>query len=180
MGFIILLGPKHTGKTTTAKALARLLALPFYDLDQLVEERTGLSPRQLYTAGPERFRREEAAALEALLGDFPPGAAAAGGGITDNGEALALLRRAEKAGAGHHLVCLELAASAAWERIAARGELPPFLQAEDPAASREKHRALHERRAEDCRSWTALRVSVEGKTPDGLAEEIRTILAKAP
>jgi shikimate kinase len=176
MGFIILTGPKHSGKTSAGKELARLMGLPFIDLDLLIAEQTGKSPRELYTQGAEFFRRAETAALKTALsplrGPAAPegrysGILAAGGGIIDNPAALELLEPHRKT-----TVYLDIPADSAWERIS-RGELPPFLQGENP---QEQHRILHTRRAEGYRAFAALNVGAEGKTPDCIAKEIRILL----
>ena len=189
---VILIGPKHSGKTSVGRELARLLVVPFFDLDALIEERTGKSVRALYTAGPELFRREEEAALRVLLAggengsDVPPavcgvspagglttdGVLAAGGGLTDNPGAMALL------GEGHLTVYLDVSAEAAWQRITSAGELPPFLKADTMEASMEKHRVLHQRRAEACRKSARVCISAEGKGPEELAEELRGMMKR--
>jgi shikimate kinase len=175
---IIIVGPKHSGKTCAGKALARLWeevrppgTAVFIDLDELVEEREGKSPRLLYREGPEVFRRAEAAALRALL-ESPPGEsgkaeitiAAMGGGLADNREALELLRNSRTA-----LVYIEVSVETAWERIKAAadrtGELPPFLNTGNP---RETHRLLHQRRARVYRELAALTVMARN-TPEETA-----------
>ncbi|GHV87780.1 hypothetical protein AGMMS50267_01400 [Spirochaetia bacterium] len=97
---IILVGPKHAGKTSVGRVLAALLGGRFTDLDEYVELLSGKSPRSLYKEGAEVFRRVEAEALGALLGlitdqmpngDKVPAVIAAGGGLVDNRDALALL-----------------------------------------------------------------------------------------
>jgi shikimate kinase len=202
---IIIVGPKHSGKTCAGKALARLweedgapapeggkaagpedkkpAAAVFVDLDQLVEERNGKSPRLLYREGPEVFRRAEAEALRALLeenhpeqrpaGDPEEGVAggrgriiaAAGGGLADNREALEILRKNPQALA----VYIEVPAETAWERIRTAaektGELPPFLNTENP---RETHRRLHERRGEIYRELAEITITA-GNTPEETA-----------
>jgi shikimate kinase len=168
--------------------LARLLALPFFDLDALIEERTGQSVRSLYSAGPELFRQAEEAALEALLslpeggtsqseGDtgvsVKGGILATGGGIIDNPGALALLQEGNiHGGSGPTIVYLDVSAQTAWRRITSAGELPPFLRAETMEASMEKHRVLHQRRSDACREIARFCVSVGEKQPGELAGEI--------
>jgi shikimate kinase len=71
---------------------------------------------------------------------------------------------------------LDLSAETAWERIVRAGELPPFLRAESPGASREKHRDLHRRRGVIYRKSAALTVAAEGKSPGDIAGEIREML----
>ncbi|MDR1143425.1 MAG: shikimate kinase [Spirochaetaceae bacterium] len=174
MAFVVLIGPKHSGKTTTGRELALRRGLPFFDLDLLVEERTGQSPRALYGLGPELFRAEETKALAALLAGNPDpgvtGILAAGGGIIDNPGAMALL-----AGGGHITAYLEVSAETAWQRITGGSrnpELPPFLRAESPDASRQKHRLLHETRSAAYRAAAKIIISAEGKTPAETADEL--------
>ncbi|MDR1575295.1 MAG: shikimate kinase [Treponema sp.] len=167
---IFLAGPKHSGKTSAGKALAALCSGRFIDLDELVAERSGESPRSLYTEGPAVFRKAEAAALAALIGsETIPGAriVAAGGGLIDNPDAIALLENTKTA----LCVYLDVSAETAWERIsgAAGGELPPFLKTGNP---RETHRALHERRAAAYRQFARLTIEAERKSPEEIAREI--------
>jgi shikimate kinase len=185
---ILIVGPKHSGKTSAGKALARLWggeggvigggALPgaaiFIDLDEVVEARAGKSPRLLYREGPEIFRRAEEEALRSLLEDprrgegcagGPVTIVAAGGGLADNREALELVKRDRLA----LMVYLDVPAETAWERIRAAadktGELPPFLNTENP---RETHRRLHERRGAVYRELAALSLRA-GATPEETA-----------
>ena len=102
---VLITGPKHSGKTGAGKALAEILRSRFVDLDDLIRDRTGKSPRELYREGPDRFRAAEAGALASLLSGAaagsgtadetvsgqPPLVIAAGGGLIDNARAVALL-----------------------------------------------------------------------------------------
>jgi shikimate kinase len=181
---IVIVGPKHSGKTSAGKALARLYsagrdgAAKFIDLDELVERRTGKSPRALYREGPELFRGAEAEALGALLaggeGGPPAGAViAAGGGLADNRRALEILNGSPAA----VTVYIDVPAETAWERIRAAagktGELPPFLDTEDP---RETHRLLHERRGRLYRELANITVEA-GDSPEETAAKILGRLA---
>ena len=183
MQIIVLAGPKHCGKTAAARALAGLVNIPCIDLDAEIERRTGTTVRQLYAEGPDTFRTAEAAALNAVLegegGAVPPIAAdtgslpcaviAAGGGLIDNGAAMAALTGKPAI----LLVFLELDAATAWQRIAqnaaATGSLPPFLQTGNP---QETHRLLHERRNAAYKKAAHLTIPAAGKTPEQIAHEI--------
>jgi shikimate kinase len=170
---IFLTGPKHSGKTSAGRALSAVCSGGFIDLDELIAERTGKSPRALFREGPAVFRQAEAGALAALV-ESPPAApyiVAAGGGIIDNSDALALL---EKTGTLLP-VYLHISADTAWKRISAAGELPPFLNTENP---RETHRALHERRAAAYRKLARLIIEAEGKSPETIAREILQQMAR--
>jgi shikimate kinase len=174
---VILTGPKHSGKTTTGKALASLFSCDFIDIDELISQRTGKSPRQLFNEGQAVFQKAEAEALAALVGSgggadsgAKPRVIAAGGGIIDNSEALSILKKS-----GAVMVYLDISAETAWDRIAAAGELPPFLKTENP---RETHRALHERRAAAYLQIADIVIETEGKPPQERAAEIHTRLFK--
>jgi shikimate kinase len=176
---ILLVGPKHSGKTSAGKALASLCSGGFIDLDELAAQQTGKSPRTLYIEGPAVFRKAEAKALAALgaaplaaplAADAESGAdtirvIAAGGGIVDNPEAIALLEKTGRA----LPVYLSVSADTAWERISRAGELPPFLQTGNP---RQTHRALHERRGAAYRKLAPIVIEAEGKNPETIAGEI--------
>lgn len=75
---MILLGLSHAGKTTVGQLLAERLGCPFYDTDEVIRIRTGLTPRQLCRqAGVSALHAAEAAALReccslhACCGDAP-------------------------------------------------------------------------------------------------------------
>jgi len=164
---IILTGPKHSGKTTAGRALALVCSCEFVDLDELVRERTGKSARQLFIEGQAVFQKAEAEAMAALAGsDGGEGrrVIAAGGGIIDNAEAVALLKKTDA-----KIVYLDISAESAWNRIAVREELPLFLQTENP---KETHRALHERRGAAYLQLADIVIDAEGKTPEEIAGEI--------
>ncbi|MDR2741460.1 MAG: shikimate kinase [Treponema sp.] len=186
---IILLGPKHSGKTSTGRELAKLLGGPFIDLDELIEAQTGKSPRALFKESPGVFQAAELRALESLFvlraveglaegaDSGVPQVIATGGGIIDNAGARRLLLAED----GGFLVNLEVSAETAWERVSLEavrsGELPPFLDAENP---REIHHLLHERRAAAYREIARLTVSGEGRTPGEAGQEIFKALGFFP
>ncbi|MDR2070062.1 MAG: shikimate kinase [Treponema sp.] len=188
---IIILGPKHSGKTSAGRELAKLLGGPFTDLDELIEAQTGKSPRALFKESPATFQTAELQALASLSSlhstkefggtadcgctagqDSTPGVIAAGGGIIDNAGARQFLLT-EK---GLFLVNLEVAAETAWERIsltAQGGDLPPFLNTQTP---RETHHLLHERRAAAYREIAHLTIPGGSKTPEETGQEIYNAL----
>jgi shikimate kinase len=166
---IVLTGPKHAGKTSAGKALAGLGGSRFIDLDALVESRTGKTPRELFREGPHVFRKAEVESLEAVLVEHAPDEGdivlAAGGGLIDNHRAVGLLKKNGRA----FVAYLSITAATAWRRIAAAGELPPFLNTENPE---ETHRVLHERRGEGYRKMAEIIVDCENKSPEEIAREI--------
>ena len=161
---VFLIGPKHSGKTSAGKALALLCARIFIDLDVLVTQRTGKTPRELYNQGPEIFRKEEADALAALVkSGRKERVIALGGGVIDNPRAISMLEDDAM------LVYLDISADSAWRRIVNSGDLPPFLKTENP---KETHCALHERRAAAYRRIARIIIEAERKTCEEIANEI--------
>jgi shikimate kinase len=185
---ILITGPKHSGKTAAGAFLAELLGAEFVDLDEAVERQTGKSPRSLFKEGPGVFREAEARALAGILSAASPGSAgsgrrggaarvvAAGGGLADNAGAVELLGR--HSGSDLAIVCLEVPADTAWERIRGAaeesGEWPAFLNGENP---RETNAALHKRRGAAYRKLASLIVNGEGKSPEAIGREIALRLA---
>lgn len=97
---IILLGLKHSGKSTLGREVGRALNLVFFDTDDIIIKMTGLSPRTLYKEnGKDAFIKAEAAAcrhIKTLLPSTTQKSAGAliatGGGVCDNSEALLILK----------------------------------------------------------------------------------------
>jgi shikimate kinase len=170
MRLIVLVGPKHSGKTSAGKDLALLLSGSFVDLDDYITQRSGKSPRALYIEGPEVFKKAEAGALAVL---FEPEMAkpslplviASGGGLIDNPDALSFLEKNTAVTS----VFLDISAQTAWERIKRDGELPPFLKTKNPEKT---HRSLHKRRAAAYRQFASLVIKADGKNPHEIAREI--------
>ncbi|MDR3304252.1 MAG: shikimate kinase [Treponema sp.] len=176
MPLIMLTGPKHAGKSSVGRALAALYHAQFVDLDELVAEQSGKSPRELYTEGPSVFQQAETVALASLLAaQHHDGlrVAAAGGGLIDNAEAWALATDAATA-RRVIIVSLDVSSQTAWERIRAEPSLPPFLNTATPAAT---HRALHERRAAAYRRGAQLTVAAEERSAPAIAQAIAAAIA---
>jgi shikimate kinase / 3-dehydroquinate synthase len=84
MGHIFLYGPPGTGKSTLGKALAQSLALPFVDLDRVVESTAGMSIAQIMAIqGEPAFRDMESTALRESVGYASSAASPAGDRVTE-------------------------------------------------------------------------------------------------
>ena len=76
----VLIGLPGTGKSTTGRRLAKILAVPFADTDDLVEKAQGRDVRRIFAeSGEDAFRAIEAETVEAALLEFD-GILALGGG----------------------------------------------------------------------------------------------------
>jgi len=194
---IFLTGPKHSGKTSAGKTLAQIYLFEFIDLDEIIFQQTGKTPRQLFLESQAVFQKAETDALNLILdsggtdlgnvdscgadsgcivsngaesGDIRR-VIAAGGGIIDNIEAVDTLKKIDAI-----IVYLDISAAAAWNRIinSNGGELPPFLKTDDPKKSGEEiHRELHDRRAAGYSRISNIIIKTDGKTPEEIAAEIQ-------
>ena len=64
---VVLVGYMAAGKSTTARLLAQSWSIPSLDLDEVMEQNTGLSPADwIRTKGEVAFRKAEAAVLRDL------------------------------------------------------------------------------------------------------------------
>jgi shikimate kinase len=77
---LILVGPPGSGKSTVGRAVAQRLAVPFRDLDDVLEAAHGLEAGELVVElGREGFQRAEVEVLEVVLAEHD-GVLALGGG----------------------------------------------------------------------------------------------------
>jgi len=131
MQHIILIGFKHTGKSSIGKRLAERLGLSFQELDSIVEDiderANGIrrKPREIMRAeGEPYFRKLEAEALKTAITEPVATVIAAGGGtpmIPENRELI-----------GRHLVVLIQATKGVmYERIMVHGKPAFFPEGED-------------------------------------------------
>lgn len=136
MPSLVLIGLPGCGKSTVGRSLARRLALPFADSDQLIEQRIGCSIREFFEReGEARFRDIEQEVL-AGLGDSAPRVLATGGG--------AVLRPAnrESLRAAGKVIYLRATPEDLWRRLR-HDTHRPLLQVSDPQG---RLRQLHAER----------------------------------
>jgi shikimate kinase len=124
---VVLVGLPGAGKSATGRRLAKILAVPFADSDDLVERATGRTVAELFAgSGEAAFRAAEEAAITAALGEFS-GVLALGGGALTTPTTRTALR-----GSGVPVVLLRAALATLGARVGT-GQTRPLL-AEDPPA----------------------------------------------
>jgi len=107
---VVLIGFRGTGKTAAGHLLARLLGVPFYDTDALVEEEAGARVHEIFAdIGEEGFRKVEKEVIASLPAG--PGVFATGGGAVLSPENVEHLRR------GRTVVLLQADAATIEKRI---------------------------------------------------------------
>ncbi|MCB2180333.1 3-dehydroquinate synthase [bacterium] len=121
MTHIFLYGPSGSGKSTVGYTLAKMLALPFIDLDREIEKNAGQSiPQIMSTKGEHAFRNAETRALEkAIQGN--EAVIALGGGALLREENRSL---AEKCG---HIILLDTNISTLAARLERDNHQRPLL-----------------------------------------------------
>ncbi len=133
---IVFVGVPGAGKTTVGKRVAQQLNLPFFDSDQVIEQRSGKSVSDIFLQdGEPIFRAQEASVIAELLqqGDC---VVSLGGGALANDSTRALVKSA-------NCVWLETGLAQAVERVGmnrnrplllgnVRGQLADLMSAREP------------------------------------------------
>jgi shikimate kinase len=133
---IVITGFMGAGKTTVARALARLLDCAALDLDDLITEREGRTPQQLIDEDGEAvFRQAETRTLAFALEECDARVIATGGGAWTIGRNRALAQVHECLS-----VWLDAPFDLCWQRIGGMDDARPF------ARDREKTRRLYDER----------------------------------
>ncbi len=174
-GRIILLGMKHTGKSTLGKLLAKKLLYPFYDTDAVILQLSGKSPRELHEAGGAALLSQWETTSCRYLADLDNGdksVIATGGGIADNAEALKICE-----GIG---LCVyvdtpfDILFARITESANRDGSFPPFLRGADP---RSQFLEIFERRSRVYAEHADVHIQAGTKTPLEVAQEITDYIA---
>lgn len=122
---IILFGFMGTGKTVIGKALAEMMAMEFVDMDDLIEQREGITISEIFeTKGEPYFRRVESKVAEDVS-RCSNLVVAAGGGVVLDCQNIKVL---ESTGTG---VCLSSSAEVIYDRVKNQTHRP-LLAVDDP------------------------------------------------
>ena len=168
---VLLVGFMGAGKTSVGRELARLLNWSFYDLDALIEGRTGRTVPALFAEqGESGFRKLEVQALRELLETLEdePAVVALGGGAFAQ-EAVRQIIRDHSASVVH----LDVGFDEALRRCADAPGHRPLLSDHAQATLLYEQRLPFYRTAE-------LQVPTEGKAPAAIAQRIAVILELSP
>jgi shikimate kinase len=157
MSRLLLIGFMGAGKSSVGALVARDFAVPFIDLDAVIEEREGQSIPEIFAEGGEAaFRQAERAALLGLA-EQPDAVVACGGGVITSEANRATLRELGT------VVYLAVDADDVLVRVGETGDRP--LLEGDPGEAVE--RLLRERQA--------LYVSSADATVDTSGKDVRVV-----
>lgn len=123
---IFLVGPMGAGKSTVGKALARALQCDFFDLDEIIVQKAGMSIPKMFERGEPYFRDFEHQCLAAtLLQPYThPVVIAGGGGVAGREDNRQLIR--------HHSFCIYLKAPVEVQFARVNGDTNrPMLKSDD-------------------------------------------------
>lgn len=162
--FIALVGLRGAGKSVVGPLLARILSLPFVEMDDLIMEASGLTLDQLFELHGERYyRRLERETLDRLLADGKPVVVATAGGVVNEPSTWrALLRHAT-------VVWLQASPEEHWSRVVAQGDRRPMD--DHPDAMEELRGILRAR--EPIYAHAHIAVDTDRAAPDAIADRIR-------
>jgi XRE family aerobic/anaerobic benzoate catabolism transcriptional regulator len=167
---VALVGLRGAGKSSVGRELARLLEVPFVELDQRVEDAAGLSLAELFDLhGPEAFRRLESEALERVLAEGERLVLATGGSLVTHAGTFERLRSTCRT------VWLRAEPEEHFQRVLGQGDRRPMHRR--PAAMDELRAILAARQPLYARAELSL--STSGKAPAALAREVLDGLALA-
>jgi shikimate kinase len=164
---IVLMGMKHTGKSTLGRLLAERIGLPFFDTDAVIAERSGKSARELFdSGGAELMMKYETDACRALAGGTAS-VIATGGGLADNREACEVLAK------NGLIVFIDTPFDILFGRIqeSARkdGRYPKFLQGDDP---RGLFQEIFHRRTAIYAKIADIRIETGARMPPEIVQDI--------
>jgi shikimate kinase len=126
---LVLVGMMGVGKSTVGRALASELGRPLFDSDEMIEERTGRSVREIWIAdGEPAFRALETEVLLDALASPEPSVIAAAGGVV-----LGDANRSALQGGEAHVVWLRSEVDVLLDRVRNGGHRP--LLDDDPEAA---------------------------------------------
>ena len=161
---IALVGFMGVGKTSVGRALAARLNLPFVDVDETIETKTGETIAALFKAhGEPGFRAVEGEVVAELLSG-PEAVVALGGGSVEAPRCRERLRDAT-------VVFLDVGSEEALRRIKAGAGARPMLDSHDAEALYRRRRHLYE-------SVADVTAATDGRRVDEVVQELAGVLER--
>ena len=168
MTHLVLIGMMGVGKSTVGRLVAAELDRPLFDSDEMIEQRTGLTVREIWsTDGEAAFRTLETETLVEALAEPEPSVIAAAGGVV-----LSDRNRQALKGADAHVVWLLADVEVLLERVR-HGAHRPLLD-DDPEGTLQR---MYADRASLYQEVADAIVSVDHRTPTEVARAVLRCVA---
>lgn len=166
---IAMVGLMASGKTSVGRVVADRLRRPLIDVDEVIEDQTGMTVRELWERGGEAAYRplERDAVVHALSGPGPDVLATPAGAVLDH------LVTEAFAAADVFVVWLRARPEVLAERAESGGHRP--LLGDDPVTTL---RTMRAERADDYAAIADLTLPIEDRTPEDLADAVIDALAR--
>jgi shikimate kinase len=170
---LILIGYRACGKTCVGKRISRVLGLPFYDTDELIQRKTRKTIRQIVQEGGwPAFRKSEKATIGEVARQDGAIIALGGGAVMEPGNVEALKGKG-------CFVWLQAEEETLRQRMKGDGasteQRPPLM---NPAKEDEKE--LLAKRNPVYRALADLVIDTTGRSVDEVAEEIMAAIPPHP
>lgn len=159
---IYLIGMMGSGKTSTGKALAKLIGIAFADLDEEIEHQTHLSVNEIFSKkGEPYFRTQEKKILNETAKQNNL-VVATGGGIVLDPENVEKMKKTGR------IIYLSASFETLWNRVQHKMDRP-LLAVKDPKATLHQ---LFQIRSPLYENSTEERIETDGLTPEAVAKKI--------
>jgi shikimate kinase len=169
---VVLIGLRGTGKSTCGRLLSTKLNRAFVDTDELIQERSGQSIREIFEVGGEpHFRVLETAVVRQVAMQKGLVIATGGGAILDEGNVNALRQNG-------YVIHLSASPDELWRRIEAdtvTREQRPSLSGGKLNGRKELEKLLLTRSGAYSKA-RHVEVRVEGRSPDQIVSAIMLLL----
>ncbi len=160
---LVLVGMMGVGKSTVGRALAAELGRPLFDSDEMIQDRTGRTVREIWVAeGEPSFRAIETQVLLDALASPEQSVIAAAGGVV-----LSEANREALRGPDAHVVWLCCEVDVLLERVRSGGHRP--LLDDDPEAAL---RRLYDERAPLYQEVADAIVSVDNRSVNDVSKAV--------
>ncbi|MBC8327629.1 MAG: helix-turn-helix domain-containing protein [Planctomycetes bacterium] len=164
---IAMIGLRGAGKSTVGFELAKALEIPFSELDDVIQERAGLTVSEIFELhGSEGYRRLETESLEEWLTRHGSGVLAVPGGV------VASPYTYERLLGSCRTVWLQAAPEEHMDRVVAQGDLRPMNS--HPEAMERLMALLTERSPQYQRA--EIKLSTSGKALPQIVGELRDLI----
>ncbi|BBY61359.1 shikimate kinase [Mycolicibacterium sarraceniae] len=159
----VLIGLPGSGKSTIGRRLAKAMGVAMLDTDAAIEEKTGRTIADIFTAdGEQEFRRIEEEVIREALAAHDGVLSLGGGAVTTPGVRDAL--------AGQTVIFLEISAAEGVRRTSGN-TVRPLLAGPDHA---EKYRTLMNQRVPLYRRVATIRINTNRRNPGAVVRHIMT------